>query len=101
MPVRPTPPPAECAQCGGDIPRKAKACPHCGADERTGWRESSVYDGMDLPDEAWDEGDDSNRSGGAAEGYDPNREKASLPWYWAAVALALILALVLFVTGTL
>jgi uncharacterized membrane protein YvbJ len=47
---RPTPP-EECANCGEPIPRNARACPGCGADERTGWRETSIYDGLDLPEE--------------------------------------------------
>lgn len=42
--------PDVCANCGAAIPPKALACPSCGADERTGWREASVYDGVDLPD---------------------------------------------------
>ncbi|CAM2810617.1 zinc ribbon domain-containing protein [Rariglobus hedericola] len=48
---RSTPPPDECANCGESIPRNARACPECGADERTGWRETSIYDDLDLPDE--------------------------------------------------
>ena len=44
------PPPDECANCGAELSRTAKACPECGADERTGWREESVYDGLDLPE---------------------------------------------------
>lgn len=44
-------PPEECANCGAPIPPKAHACPSCGADERTGWRDASVYDGLDLPDD--------------------------------------------------
>ena len=42
--------PAECANCGAAIPRRARACPECGADERTGWRENDAtrYDGLDL-----------------------------------------------------
>ena len=43
--------PAQCAICGADIPPRAQACPECGADDRTGWREQSVYDGLNLPDE--------------------------------------------------
>lgn len=42
--------PEHCANCGEAIPPKARACPACGADERTGWRETSVYDGIDLPE---------------------------------------------------
>lgn len=47
--------PEECAQCGAPIPPRARACPDCGADERTGWREASIYDGLDLPPAAGDE----------------------------------------------
>jgi hypothetical protein len=37
------------------VPRGAKACPHCGADERAGWDEDATrYDGLDLPDAAFD-----------------------------------------------
>jgi len=42
--------PDHCAICGAEIPRQAHACPECGADERTGWREQSIYDGLDLPE---------------------------------------------------
>ncbi len=28
---------------------KAKACPDCGSDEKTGWSEDTMYDGLDLP----------------------------------------------------
>ena len=42
-------PPDYCANCGAAIPRHAHACPECGADERTGWAENSLYDGLDLP----------------------------------------------------
>jgi hypothetical protein len=44
------PAPDNCANCGAEIPRHARACPECGADETTGWREQSIYDGLDLPD---------------------------------------------------
>jgi hypothetical protein len=38
--------------CGEDVPRNALACPECGADHASGWREDTeVYDAVDLPDE--------------------------------------------------
>lgn len=87
--------PSECAQCGAEIPRKAAACPECGADERTGWRERSVYDDIDLPDEAWEDDDAAAADGNAdkreTEDCDPHAERGGLPWYWSAVALTLIL----------
>ena len=47
------------------IPRRAHACPACGADERTGWREQSIYDGLDLPDEEPAPGSSLSQSGRA------------------------------------
>jgi len=46
------PAPAQCANCGTAIPPRSLSCPECGADEQTGWREQSLYDGLDLPDDA-------------------------------------------------
>ncbi len=49
------PAPQTCPVCGEDVPRKALACPECGADHNSGWREDAgIYDGMDLPDENFD-----------------------------------------------
>lgn len=92
MAARPSPAPApdECAQCGGDIPRKAKACPHCGADERTGWREASVYDGIEFPDE------EENERNAEAEAEAAGKERGGLPWYWTAVALVFLILSVLY-----
>lgn len=79
--------PEACAVCGTDLAPSAKACPECGADERTGWRESSVYDGIDLPeDDTPSNGRSPARTGG-------------LPWYWLAVALLLLLLLGLGTLG--
>lgn len=78
MPERP--PPAECANCGASIPRGARACPECGADERTGWRETSIYDGLELP------GDDDETSA-------PSRRSVNgLAWYWWAAGVLILLA---------
>ena len=70
------PPPDECAQCGEPVPRRAKACPACGADERTGWRGTSIYDGLDLPGDEGPVKRDSHRVNGLA-------------WYWWAIAAVL------------
>jgi len=83
------PPPEECANCGEDIPRNASACPGCGADERTGWREQSIYDGLDLPGGSDDETD------GRAGNYAPT----GVRWHWWLVALLLLLALGLGALG--
>ena len=84
------PPPKECAQCGADIPPHARACPECGADERTGWRDASLYDGLDLPDEEPE--DDSVAPL-------PNRRVNGIAWYWWVVAVILLCLLGLYWIG--
>jgi hypothetical protein len=86
------PPPPECANCGAAIPRNAKACPECGADERTGWRETSVYDELDLPESAWN--DDEN-----AEPKPQITRVNGVPWYWWTVGAVLLLLLVAGLIG--
>jgi len=75
-------PPAHCAVCGTEIPRAALACPECGADELTGWREQNIYDGLDLPETEFDAGS-------------PRKGKQLFWWIVAIVMLAAMLALVL------
>lgn len=89
----PLPPPDECAQCGEPIPRHAKACPSCGADERTGWRTSDIYDGLDLPAATFADENDK-----AADKPPTPPRVNGLPWYWW-VAGALLL--VLLIAGSL
>jgi hypothetical protein len=51
-------PPPECPVCGAAVPRGSRACPECGADERTGWDEEATrYDGIDLPPSAFSDDD--------------------------------------------
>ena len=92
MPSSPSPP-EECANCGASIPRNAKACPECGADERSGWREKSVYDDLDLPEEAWqDESASTNRPL-------PTMRVNGVPWYWWVVGALLLAVLIGSVLG--
>lgn len=79
------PPPDECANCGAAIPRHAKACPECGADERSGWRDQDIYDDLDLPEEAFE--DDESRARKAKHAATPRVN--GLAWYWWVVATVL------------
>ena len=91
MPERPPPaPPSECANCGAALPRHVKACPDCGADERTGGRENDAtrYDGLDLPDSAFA---DDDRPGAAARPRPPTVN--GLAWYWWLVGALLVVLL--------
>ncbi|HWA85340.1 MAG TPA: zinc-ribbon domain-containing protein [Opitutus sp.] len=89
----PRPPPEECANCGAVIPPHARACPECGADERTGWRETSSYDGLELPESAFDDSD------GTSQTRPPSRRVNGLAWYWWCVAVAILLGAALFIFG--
>ncbi len=84
---RPPAPPPECANCGADIPPHAKACPGCGADERTGWRENDAtrYDGLDLPDSAFADDAPAPRSRPPSVN--------GLAWYWWLVGAVLVVLL--------
>ena len=51
-----------CPNCGAEVENNAIACPECGSDERTGWSEDTIYDGLDLPDDAFGEDSSSEDS---------------------------------------
>ena len=89
-PPRPTP--SECPVCGADVPPRARACPACGADERTGWDEDGTrYDGLDLPEEAFDEPDDGRKKSSRR----PQTRINGLPVFWWALG-AVLLGLILY-----
>lgn len=77
------PTPSECPVCGEPVPRGARACPSCGADERSGWNdEDTRYDGIDLPDS-------DQESGGSRQAVSAVRSRL-----WALIAVALVGALI-------
>ena len=81
------PPPEECANCGARIPRGAKSCPECGADERTGWRETSIYDDLELPESAYDDEEQSPRR--------PSSPRVNgIAWYWWLIAALLVIGMI-------
>jgi hypothetical protein len=88
------PAPAECAVCGAPIPPRAAACPECGADERTGWRDQDPYDGLDLPDHAFTDDDTA-----AFSTPRHSRPRPGLAWYWYATGLLALLCLLFVVLG--
>ena len=84
--MKPALPPEQCAICGAEIPITARACPECGADDRTGWREQSLYDGIDLP--------------GTDADSEPEQTGAGMSLIWKATGLVLLVLIAwLFVRG--
>jgi predicted nucleic acid-binding Zn ribbon protein len=81
--------PASCPVCGAAVPAGAKSCRECGADERTGWDEEQTrYDGLDLPDDAFD--DDTPRRQSPKRRHGPNG--LSLFWWIVGVLLLVVIA---------
>jgi len=67
------------------VPPHARACPECGADEKTGWSEDALTSHLDLPDDSFDYEEFVNREFG--------HEKPlprGIPWFWWVVALLLV-----------
>lgn len=75
-----------CPVCGADVPRKAKACPECGACEKSGWSEDAPLDGLDLPDTDYTTG--RSLTGPPGRSDTPLRQRL-----WMIVALLVLLAL--------
>ena len=84
----------ECPSCGEEVPSGAKACPHCGADENTGWNEDATRcDGLDLPDAEFDHDDFVKREFGS-----PAKPRG-ISWLWWTIGILLVLALLFFLLG--
>jgi len=83
-------PPETCPVCGTEVPRNARACPECGADEETGWSEQAATDGLDLPDESFDyDKFVKEEFGDEKQSPVPN----GLHWFWWLVAVGLLVGL--------
>ena len=72
------------------MPRNAKACPECGADEKTGWSESAYTSGLGLPDEEFDHDKFVKQEFGG------EIRPRGISWLWWVTALLLILLFLFF-----
>jgi hypothetical protein len=76
------------------VPPRARACPECGSDERTGWSEEANAGTLDLPDESFDyDGFVRSEFGG------PSLRPRGLSWFWWATAVAALLGLIGLLLG--
>ncbi len=83
--------PETCPNCGAIVPRKAKACPECGADEKTGWSDSASADRLGIPDESFD------YERFVAEEFDTRSPKPrGVHWVWWLTALLLVVLFLFF-----
>jgi predicted nucleic acid-binding Zn ribbon protein len=83
-------PPSVCPVCGEDVPPKALACPECGADEESGWKEGAMeHGGLDLPEEEFD-----YDSFVADEFGIGKKQKSGKQIFWWVVAVLILLGLI-------
>jgi hypothetical protein len=81
--------PEICPVCGEGVPRGAAACPECGADERSGWREDADdTGGLDLPDGEFDYDEFVKKEFGTEV------KPEGIAWAWWAAAVAALLAFI-------
>src|ERR1700692_1056393 len=82
-----------CPVCGEDVPRGALACPECGADHNSGWREDAdTYDGVDLPDQDFNYDEFIREEFGPA----PNPAQVKTIWWIAAIVLTVLFVVIYF-----
>ena len=79
-----------CPNCGADVPDQAKACPECGACEKTGWSDEPDYSGADIPEADFDYDDFVQREFGARKAVP--RGIKPIWWLVAVLLLGLFLA---------
>jgi len=79
-----------CPACGAEVPGNARACPECGADEKTGWSPDTIYDGTDIED--LDEFDYDDWKRREVDGRRQQRTKRQ--WFWWVIGLLILGALV-------
>ena len=83
--------PEVCPVCGEDVPLNARACPECGADHNSGWRDDAdPYDSVNLPEH------DFNYDDFVRQEFGSQAKPAALDTIWWIVGIALIVALVLY-----
>ncbi len=83
--------PEVCPVCGEDLPREVQACPECGADHNSGWRDDAdTYDGANLPEDRFNYDDFVRQEFGS------QAKPAGLKTVWWIVGISLVVALVFY-----
>ncbi len=78
-----------CPVCGAGVPAKAKACPECGSDEKTGWSENTVYDGTGI-----EEPEDFDYDEYLKKEFGQQPVRSRWEWFWWVVAVVVLAAIV-------
>jgi uncharacterized membrane protein YvbJ len=85
--------PDACPVCGEDVPRGSLACPECGADHNSGWREdANTYDALGMSDEDFNYDEFIHDEFGSA----PKPAGVKSVWWTVAIVLIVILLVLYF-----
>jgi len=84
-------PPDVCPNCGAIIPPKAKSCPGCGSDEKTGWSDSAYASNLGIPEEKFDYDDFVKEEFGESS---PKPRGIHWVWWLTALLLAILFLMV-------
>lgn len=88
--------PEICPVCGEEVPRGAVACPECGADDKSGWREGGVsYDALGLSEDGFDYEEFVEQEFGSS----PKPAGIKTIWWVAAVIVIVVLFALYFYAG--
>lgn len=78
--------PEICPVCAEEVPPNAKACPECGADHNSGWREGAeTNDALGLPEDEFDYDEFVRQEFGSG----PKPAAIEAGWWIAAILLLL------------
>jgi hypothetical protein len=88
--------PDVCPVCSHDVPRGALACPECGADHQSGWREDAEnYDALDLPGDDFDYDEFVQKEFGPSSRPSLKPEGMKTIW-WITAIVILVVSVVLY-----
>jgi zinc-ribbon domain len=85
--------PEVCPNCGAEVPRKAKACPECGACEETGWSEAAATSGLGLPDDEFNYDEYVQQEFGGGR----HKPHGGHFWFWWIIGLLLLTILLIMI----
>jgi hypothetical protein len=84
--------PEICPICGAHVPSRARACPECGADEKSGWSEKAHAERLGLPDDDFDYDEFVKEEFGPRKNIRPR----GVSWLWWIVALFLLASMLVW-----
>lgn len=87
--MKPPRAPSTCPVCGADVSPNAKACPECGACDKSGWGDDTASDGLGVSDDEFD------YDKFVADEFGGSPKPAGMRWLWWTAAVAVLLAFLL------